>query len=76
MITLSLSLCCTACYIDIEEDDDTDANDKLDESQRVYSRWSELPNLILEQIFTYLSPKERYYASLVSALPLLSSFNH
>lgn len=56
-----------ACYIDIDEDDD-DANEKLDESQRVYSRWSELPNIVLEDIFAYLSPKERYYASLVSSL--------
>ncbi|XP_032596900.1 uncharacterized protein LOC6568986 [Drosophila grimshawi] len=53
-----------ACYIDIDENDD-DPNDKLDESQRTYSRWSELPNLVLEDIFTYLTPKERYYASLV-----------
>lgn len=61
----------SACYIDIDDDDD-DANEKLDESQRVYSRWCELPNVVLEEIFTYLTPRERYYASLVSDALLLS----
>ncbi|KAH8257805.1 hypothetical protein KR038_001344 [Drosophila bunnanda] len=53
-----------ACYIDVDEDDD-DAADGADDSKRVYSNWCYLPDLILEEIFTYLSPKERYYAGLV-----------
>lgn len=68
---LSLSPFFSACYIDIDDDDD-DANEQLDESQRVYSRWCELPNVVLEEIFTYLTPRERYYASLVSDALLLS----
>lgn len=72
-LSLSLSPFCSlsACYIDIDDDDD-DANEQLDESQRVYSRWCELPNVVLEEIFTYLTPRERYYASLVSDPLLLS----
>jgi len=31
----------------------------------IESNWRYLPDLVLEQIFTYLSPKERYYAGLV-----------
>ncbi|ALC41369.1 CG11044 [Drosophila busckii] len=49
-----------ACYIDIEEDNDADSEHLGEET-----RWSWLPNVVLEQIFTYLTPKERYYASLV-----------
>ncbi|XP_037953732.1 F-box only protein 39-like [Teleopsis dalmanni] len=50
-----------ACYIDIDEDETTaDADDN-----RTYSDWCNLPDLILEQIFSYLDVKERYYASLV-----------
>lgn len=63
-----LSFSLSACYIDIDDEDD-DADEQLDESQRVYSRWCELPNVVLEEIFTYLTPRERYYASLVSDQP-------
>lgn len=64
-LALSLPpLSLSACYIDIDNDDD-DENEEVDESKRVYSRWNELPNLVLEEIFTYLTPRERYYASLV-----------
>ncbi|XP_044754367.1 uncharacterized protein LOC123313515 [Coccinella septempunctata] len=48
-----------AVYIDIEEDNqETDANHE-------YSKWNELPDLLLEEIFSYLSIREKYYASLV-----------
>lgn len=70
-LALSLPLSLSACYIDIDNDDD-DEDEDLDESKRVYSRWNELPNLVLEEIFTYLTPRERYYASLVSDHPFLS----
>lgn len=70
-LALYLPLSLSACYIDIDNDDD-DENEELDESKRVYSRWNELPNLVLEEIFTYLTPRERYYASLVSDHPFLS----
>lgn len=32
---------------------------------KVYSKWNELPDLILEEIFSYLNIREKYYASLV-----------
>ncbi|KAE8742674.1 hypothetical protein FOCC_FOCC011803, partial [Frankliniella occidentalis] len=35
----------------------------LNEDGQPYSQWSDLPNLILEQVFTYLDIKERYAAS-------------
>lgn len=49
-----------AIFIDIDEDD-VKSEDKVCE----YSRWSELPDLLLEEIFSYLSIREKYYASLV-----------
>ncbi|XP_055920996.1 F-box only protein 39 [Eupeodes corollae] len=49
-----------ACYIDVEENDDEDCD-----PNKEYSQWSILPDLLLEEIFSYLSVKERYYASLV-----------
>lgn len=50
----------SACYIDIDEEIDVD----LDPNHE-YSNWSCLPDIILEQIFSYLPVKDRYYASLV-----------
>lgn len=47
-----------AVYIDIEEEID-------DDDDKEYSQWNELPDLVLEEIFTYLSIREKYYASLV-----------
>ncbi|KAJ9600396.1 hypothetical protein L9F63_009324 [Diploptera punctata] len=47
-----------AIFIDAEEETD-------DESCATYSNWSYLPDLILEKIFSYLSIRERYYASMV-----------
>lgn len=46
-----------AVYIDVEEEE-------ADENA-IYSKWDELPDLILEDIFSYLSIREKYYASLV-----------
>ncbi|EDW48661.1 GM21995 [Drosophila sechellia] len=48
-----------ACYIDVDEDEDQDTENMIE------SNWRYLPDLVLEQIFTYLTPKERYYAGLV-----------
>ncbi|XP_013117529.2 uncharacterized protein LOC106094839 [Stomoxys calcitrans] len=53
-----------ACYIDIV-DDNNDEGATSDDENRVYSEWNNLPDLVLEEIFTYLKPRERYYASLV-----------
>ncbi|XP_057653334.1 uncharacterized protein LOC130892106 isoform X1 [Diorhabda carinulata] len=47
-----------AVYIDIE-------NVSEDEENKEYSKWSELPDLLLEEIFSYLEIREKYYASLV-----------
>lgn len=55
-----LPLLFTAIYIDIDEDD----IDK-DDGSKEYSRWADLPDLLLENIFSYLSMREKYYASLV-----------
>lgn len=48
-----------ALYIDIEEEPE--------ELRRnmVYSCWNNLPDILLEEIFSYLTIRERYYASLV-----------
>ncbi|XP_014211697.1 uncharacterized protein LOC106641702 [Copidosoma floridanum] len=48
-----------ALYIDLEEDDE---DDKVGKS---YSDWDQLPDILLEEIFSYLTIRERYYASLV-----------
>lgn len=45
-------------YIDIEDEE-------KNEDGKVYSKWSELPDLLLEKIFSYLSIREKYYCSLV-----------
>lgn len=47
-----------AIYIDLEDE-------SKDGDNRQYSRWSELPDLLLEKIFSYLSIREKYYCSLV-----------
>ncbi|KYB25539.1 uncharacterized protein LOC658962 isoform X1 [Tribolium castaneum] len=47
-----------AVYIDLEDEEQRDED-------RQYSQWSELPDLLLEKIFSYLSIREKYYASLV-----------
>ncbi|CAH1114083.1 unnamed protein product [Psylliodes chrysocephalus] len=49
---------CKAIYLDLEED-------KTEDIGREYSKWSELPDLLLEKIFSYLGIREKYYASLV-----------
>ncbi|RZC42746.1 uncharacterized protein BDFB_000327 [Asbolus verrucosus] len=46
-----------AIYIDLEEEEQRE--------DKQYSRWSDLPDLLLEEIFSYLSIREKYYASLV-----------
>ncbi|XP_067628767.1 F-box only protein 39 [Eurosta solidaginis] len=50
-----------ACYIDIEECEENDFRDGDDN----FSQWNQLPDIILEEIFSYLNYRERYYASLV-----------
>ncbi|XP_012257967.2 uncharacterized protein LOC105687145 isoform X2 [Athalia rosae] len=48
-----------ALYIDIEEEPE-------EVKQRtIYSCWNNLPDILLEEIFSYLTIRERYYASLV-----------
>lgn len=48
-----------AVYIDLEVDEDRSKKGGH------YSQWSELPDLLLEKIFSYLSIREKYYCSLV-----------
>ncbi|XP_071873512.1 uncharacterized protein isoform X3 [Bombus fervidus] len=48
-----------ALYIDIEDDTEDDRENK------VYSCWDQTPDILLEEIFSYLTIRERYYASLV-----------
>lgn len=47
-------------YIDVEEED-------TEEEKRVksYSCWDQVPDILLEEIFSYLTIQQRYYASLV-----------
>ncbi|XP_071444096.1 uncharacterized protein [Hetaerina americana] len=49
---------------DNSEESFIDADRPL-EDDREYSYWSFLPDLILEKIFSYLTMRERYYASMV-----------
>ncbi|TGZ37032.1 Uncharacterized protein DBV15_02874 [Temnothorax longispinosus] len=49
-----------AVYIDLDEEDTEE--DKL---CKEYSSWDQTPDILLEEIFSYLSIRERYYASLV-----------
>ncbi|XP_044726796.1 uncharacterized protein LOC123290606 [Chrysoperla carnea] len=53
-----------AIYIDIDlaDEESIDVEEKDDD---YYSHWSELPDLLLERIFSQLNIRERYYASLV-----------
>ena len=53
-----------ACYIDIDEPED----EELAENDSNYSQWHTLPDILLEEIFSYLTYRERYYASLVSII--------
>jgi len=54
----------------VDEDEDQDTENMIE------SNWRYLPDLVLEQIFTYLTPKERYYAGLVCMLKCLYSFKY
>ena len=38
----------------------------LDDPNHEYSNWCNLPDIVLEEIFSDLSVKDRYYASLIS----------
>ncbi|XP_071572676.1 uncharacterized protein [Temnothorax nylanderi] len=49
-----------AVYIDLDEEDTEE--DKL---CKEYSSWDQIPDILLEEIFSYLTIRERYYASLV-----------
>jgi F-box protein 39 len=53
-----------ACYIDIDDDQEEKDNEEIRE--RSSSGWSNLPDLLLEEIFNYLNLRERYYVSMVS----------
>ncbi|KAL1494260.1 hypothetical protein ABEB36_009884 [Hypothenemus hampei] len=46
-----------AMFIDIDQPECSTKNE--------YSQWNDLPDLLLEEVFSYLSIKERYYASCV-----------
>lgn len=48
-----------ALYIDIEE------NTEEEKENKIYSCWDQTPDILLEEIFSYLTIRERYYASLV-----------
>ncbi|XP_017756259.1 PREDICTED: uncharacterized protein LOC108548012 isoform X2 [Eufriesea mexicana] len=49
-----------ALYIDIEEEETEE-----DRENKEYSHWDQTPDMLLEEIFSYLTIRERYYASLV-----------
>ncbi|XP_077277156.1 uncharacterized protein LOC143905544 isoform X2 [Temnothorax americanus] len=54
------------CWNVDEEDKDLDEEDtEEDELCKEYSSWDRIPDILLEEIFSYLSIRERYYASLV-----------
>ncbi|XP_054007229.1 uncharacterized protein LOC128891621 [Hylaeus anthracinus] len=49
-----------ALYIDLDDEDTEE-----DKKKKIYSHWDETPDIILEKVFSYLTVRERYYASLV-----------
>ncbi|CAG2056086.1 unnamed protein product [Timema podura] len=54
-----------AVFIDIEADQ-TDADDESEDiGVNTCGPWSRLPDLVVEQVFSYLTIRQRYYASLV-----------
>lgn len=57
-----------ACYIEIDGDDDEGC--VVDENE-IQSEWNNLPDLLLEEIFSYLNLGERYYASLTCKVSIL-----
>lgn len=57
-IRIYLYFSSAACYIDIDRDEV--------DLKHEYSHWNYLPDIVLEQVFSYLNVKDRYYASLVS----------
>ncbi len=60
----SIYILISACYIDIDEEID------FDDPNHEYSSWCNLPDILLEEIFSYLSVKDRYYASLVTYIQI------
>ncbi|KAL0121925.1 hypothetical protein PUN28_007013 [Cardiocondyla obscurior] len=54
------------CWKFDEEDKDLEEEDTEDDKLRKqYSSWDQIPDILLEEIFSYLTIRERYYASLV-----------
>ncbi|XP_012270779.1 uncharacterized protein LOC105694559 [Orussus abietinus] len=57
------------CWKEDENDKDfrvnTDDEFEEDSRNKIFSSWDQLPDILLEQIFSYLTIQERYYASLV-----------
>uniref|UniRef100_A0A182IL67 Uncharacterized protein n=1 Tax=Anopheles atroparvus TaxID=41427 RepID=A0A182IL67_ANOAO len=63
-----------ACYIEVNDEDDgqaepgtivaSETDSKDDDAEQDWRQWSNLPDHILERIFSHLTIKERYYASL------------
>lgn len=50
----------TAIFIDVEEE-----REKISAEEAIeYSDWDKLPDLILENVFSYLSMREKYWASM------------
>ncbi|KAH1009273.1 uncharacterized protein LOC109539584 isoform X1 [Dendroctonus ponderosae] len=52
----------------VDENDEAmfiDIDQPKEKCEKNYSRWNELPDLLLEKVFSYLTIKERYYASCV-----------
>ncbi|XP_017877267.1 uncharacterized protein LOC108623339 isoform X2 [Ceratina calcarata] len=49
-----------ALYVDLEDEETEE-----ERQNRVYSCWDQTPDILLEEIFSYLTIRERYYASLV-----------
>ncbi|XP_012217085.1 uncharacterized protein [Linepithema humile] len=53
------------CWKFDEEDKDLEEDTEEDKLCKEYSSWDQTPDILLEEIFSYLTIRERYYASLV-----------
>ena len=53
-------------YVDHETTvSEEEQEDNIGEDDNIFGNWADLPDLVIERIFSYLSNEKRYYASLV-----------
>ncbi|XP_076167398.1 uncharacterized protein LOC143146722 isoform X2 [Ptiloglossa arizonensis] len=58
-----MSRCCWKFDSDNKDLDEEETEE--DKQKKIYSHWDQTPDILLEEIFSYLTIRERYYSSLV-----------